>query len=275
MGCRSASRPPCRPSWRSARARRCSWPAPASRPASGSRRWSLLVDGDEQPVARTGCRGWTAARRDEPTATAAASGASRGSRPRAARASRAGAAGRLATAARRAPRWPRSRSRRAVEPRGAGAAAAHGRDLHDHLRAAAGAVPAPGRVDPRPDPHRLGLRGERRLLGPRALRGASRRCSTTTRASCSRARRAGSASTATSSARWRWRPPGGLRRARRPGRPLAPGQARDAAGRARHCPLIYSDARVVARDGRVLSDTYWGRGATTTPTCSRCWWPTR
>ena len=60
------------------------------------------------------------------------------------------------------------------------------------------------------------------------------RSSATTRASCSRARRGGSASTATSSARSRWRRARrALRRARRPGRPLAPRQARDAARRAR------------------------------------------
>ena len=39
--------------------------------------------------------------------------------------------------------------------------------------------------------------------------------------------------------------------------------------------LAYSDARIVARDGSAASETFWGPGATTTPTCSASWSPTR
>ena len=136
---------------------------------------------------------------------------------------------------------------------------------------------APDRVDPRADASRLGLRDQRRLLAARALRRRSRRCSATTRASWSRARRAGSASTATSSARWRWRPPGRSYVA------LAdqddawhPDKLATLLAELGDAQLVYSDARVVDGDGRVLADSYWGR-AQQQPhaTCSRCWWRTR
>ena len=72
---------------RRARGRRrhgaCSCAAPASRPARGSRRSRCVVDGEEQPRRwRTACRGSTCcARSASRRATAAASGASPGSRP--------------------------------------------------------------------------------------------------------------------------------------------------------------------------------------------------
>ena len=67
------------------------------------------------------------------------------------------------------------RRARAHRDRGAAGAAARraaGGDRHGGLRAAARPVPPPGRVDPGTDAHRLGLRRQRRLLGPRAVRRA-------------------------------------------------------------------------------------------------------
>ncbi len=50
----------------------------------------------------------------------------------------------------------------------------------------------------------------------------------------------------------------GSDRALRPGRPLVPGQAGDAAGGARaRLELVYSDQRLVGADGRVLRDSLW------------------
>ena len=52
-------------------------------------------------------------------------------------------------------------------------------------------------------------------------------------------------------------PGGGLRRARRPGRPLVPAEARRAAGRARRRRLVYSDMRIVDPEGNLISETFW------------------
>ena len=117
---------------------------------------------------------------------------------------------------------------------------------------------------------------QRRLLGPRALRRARRRCSRATRASWSRARRAGSASTATSSARSGWR---------RPRPPTSPPPTRTTAGirtSSRRC-WPSSAARASPTATRAwspptarCSPTPTGAAATTTTrACSRCWWPTR
>ncbi len=108
---------------------------------------------------------------------------------------------------------------------------------------------------------RLDLRDLRRLLAPRALRRARRRRSAATRASRSRARRGGSASTGNFERALGLAPPDArLRRAGRPGRRLAPRQARDAAaGAIGDAQLVYSDARIVDRDGAVLAETYWER----------------
>ena len=71
---------------------------------------------------------------------------------------------------------------------------------------------------------------------------------------------AGSASIATSSARWRWRPPAASHVA------LAdqddawhPDKLATLLAELGDAQLVYSDARVVDGDGRVLADTYWGR----------------
>ena len=108
----------------------------------------------------------------------------------------------------------------------------------------------------------LGLRRQRRLLGRRERFAAVE--ASLARRPALRAlarRRGGSASTATSSARSRSRPAAAeLRRAGRPGRRLAPGQARDAAGAIGDARLVYSDARIVdRRTAPLLADTYWSR----------------
>ena len=97
----------------------------------------------------------------------------------------------------------------------------------------------------------LGLRDQRRLLAPEQSLATLEAAIAGDRASSSRARRGGSASTATSSARWRWsRRDAQFVALCRPGRRLAPGQARGAARqRSATRQLVYSDARVVARDG--------------------------
>ena len=121
---------------------------------------------------------------------------------RRARAVRAGPA-RAARGRRRAGGRARRGSRSRRRSSAVAAGVARGRDLHGGPRAAARALPAPGRLDPRADARRLALHRLRRLLAPGALRGDAGGSSTAIRASSSRARRAGSASTATSSARSR------------------------------------------------------------------------
>ena len=118
----------------------------------------------------------------------------------------------------------------------------------------------PARLDPRADPRELGLRDQRRLLGgrgrSRALRGADgRRRPLRALAQPGAARllpelRAGAVDGA---GRRR------LRDALRPGRPLAPRQARAAAGGSiGGAQLVYSDARIVSPDGeRRSSSSYW------------------
>ena len=145
---------PLPPSWRSARAPRCSWPGRASPPASALASLVLLVDGEEQPLGAFGMprletlraprarrlpqrvlgHGARSARRRSPLGLRArfGSGARGGGR-------------RWATIA--------AAPRRASRVR---AAQASGRDLHDHLRPAARPVPAPGRVDPGADPRATG-----------------------------------------------------------------------------------------------------------------------
>ena len=248
MACTSASSPRCRRSWRSARARRCSWPGPASPPASGRRRWSLLVDGEEQPLGAFGM---------PRLETMHANGARRlrqrvlghrADRP-ALRPGRARAAGPPGERrARRPRRWPRSPSARPSSASRAQASVAICmttcdpplelfRRQVDSIRAqthtdwvcvVSDDCSAPERFaaiqevladDPRfvlsRTPRRLGFyRNFERALGAGARRG-------------------------------------GLRRARRPGRPLAPGQARDAAGRARRrAPRLQRRARGRARRPR-------------------------
>ena len=68
----------------------------------------------------------------------------------------------------------------------------------------------------------------------------------------------------------------GVRRDGRPGRPLVSGKARArCSARSATAQLVYSDARIVGRDGeRDLRDVVGPRGATTTPICCRCWSPT-
>ena len=69
---------------------------------------------------------------------------------------------------------------------------------------------------------------------------------------------------------------GGLRRARRPGRPLAPGQARDAAGRARRrAPRLQRRPGGRARRPRARRQLLGPAHEQPHRACSRCWWPTR
>ena len=124
---------------------------------------------------------------------------------------------------------------------------------------------------------RLGLRHQRRLLGARALRRDRGGGRATTRASCSRAPRAGSASTATSSARWRSR-----RRARATSRwptRTTPG-TRTSSRRCWPSSATRGSSTATpgssARDGRAARrHVLEPARATTTPTCCRCWWRTR
>ena len=146
------------------RARRCSCAGRASRRARGSPSLALRRRRRaEQPLMAHGMPRLDVLRAHaaSPTATAAASGASRGSAARGAAPCELAAAraARRRRRARRAELGARSRSRRC--PRRstpARAARAAGRDLHGDVRAAAGAVPPPARVDPRADAPRLGLR---------------------------------------------------------------------------------------------------------------------
>ena len=129
---------------------------------------------------------------------------------------------------------------------------------------AARAVPPPGRVDPRADAHGLGLRRSattaRRPERFAAIAGGARR-RPALRASRARPRRLGfyrnferALALAPADAP--------LRRARRPGRPLAPGQARDAAG-ARSATRGSSTATraIVDARRRACSPTPTGAGA--------------
>ena len=246
--------------------------------ASRWSRSSLLVDGEEQPLGAFGMpRLDDAARATSPTATAAASGASRGS----ARAPVAGWRSRAAasTAARRRTA-ALGRDPAAAPSRGAASRADGPRSRSAWRPTTRRSTCSARQLDSiRAQTHaRLGLRDQRRLLAPGALRrdrGGARR---TTRASCSRARRGGSASTATSSARSRWRRPAPRYVA------LAdqddawhPDKLATLLARARRRPArLQRRARRRRATARVLADTYWSRAhATTTPTCSRCWSPTR
>ena len=138
-----------------------------------------------------------------------------------------------------------------------GPAPTAGGHLHGHLRPAAGLLRRQSTRSGR-RPQQLGLRDQRRLLDDPTL-AASRPRSATIRGSRSRARpaarllrqlRAGAGSR-----------PGRcrLRRARRPGRRLAPGQVRDALASIGDAQLVYSDARVISPGGELLADTYWSQ----------------
>ncbi len=216
----------------------------------------LLVDGEEQPLGAFGMPRLETLHANEPDGYRSGFWGMAGIRSRARRAGPARPA-RRAAAVEEAPlaTIPRRASRSSPSPRTPRVA-----DLHDHLRPADGAVPAPGRLDPRADPRRLGVRDQRRLLGARALRrdpgGARRRPALP----CSRARRGGSASTATSSARSRWRPPT-RPTSRSPTRTTRwhPDKLATLLAELGDAQLVYSDARVVDGDGRVLADTYWSR----------------
>ena len=149
-------------------------------------------------------------------------------RPRAARARAARAARRRR--GRRGRARPDRRRARCPAPLDAGAPEVV--DLHGDVRAAAGAARAPARLDPRADAPGLAVRDLRRLLVGGGLRRRSRRRSADDpRFVVSRApRRLGfyrNFERALALAPRRR----ALRRARRPGRRLAPGQARDAGRR--------------------------------------------
>ena len=127
-------------------------------------------------------------------------------------------------------------------------------------------------VDPRPDPSQLGLRGQRRLLVARSASPRSRRARATTRASSCPALPSGSASTANFERALSLAPAARrLRRARRPGRPLAPGQARDPASRRSATRSSCTATRASSTRTARCSRTPTGRSAATTTTTSpRC-----
>ena len=175
-----------------------------------------------------------------------------------------------------------SRARRARSPRPLGGrrppvapggrARTARRDLHGDLRAAAGSLRAPDRLDAGADATRTGSASSATITARPSASRRSRSRSTATSASSSRAPSAGWASTATSSARWRMAPargrlsrsadqddrwyPDKLATLRRRHRRRAAGLQRRAARRRRR-----------ARS----SPTPTGRGAaTTTRTSPRC-----
>ena len=116
----------------------------------------------------------------------------------------------------------------------------------------------PARLAPRADARELGLRDQRRRLLGRGVANASSSSPPATRASRLAQRRSGSASTGTSNERSSMAPGGrGLRGALRPGRPLAPRQARAAARTIGGAQLVYSDARIVSPDGELVRPSYW------------------
>ena len=138
-------------------------------------------------------------------------------------------------------------------------------------------APTPARLDPRPDSPQLGLRDLGRLLEPGTLRGdrggrrgrsALRRLALAAAAALLPELRARAGARAGR---------GALRRDGRPGRLLAPGQARDRCWRAvGEAQLVYSDAadRQPGRraDRRHVLEPPPAR---TTRASSRCSWPTR
>ena len=134
------------------------------------------------------------------------------------------------------------------------------RGLHGDVRARPGAVRArrSSRCGRRPTSDWVCV-DQRRRVGARALRARSRERARRRRALRALARRrSGSASTATSSARCALAPAeAGAGRAVRPGRPLAPGEARGLRAALGDATLVYSDQRLVDADGRVLRDTLW------------------
>ena len=262
-GCTCISTRRC-PPWRSARhgAVRLRHCAPRWRRSS----LELLVDGEPQPVTAHGmprlddrCARSAAA---SPTATAAASGASRAvaPAPRARcelvlRAELEGG-GTADAALGRHPGRAAARARRAVARRRRRRAARG--DLHGDLRAAAGPASRASSSrsarrrhrnwvcvisDDCSDPERFAA-----IEADARRRPALRRLAL--------ARRLGfyrnferALALAPAAAR--------LRRDGRPGRRLAPRQARDAAGRARRRPARLQRRRIVDRDGELIADTYW------------------
>ena len=86
-----------------------------------------------------------------------------------------------------------------------------------------------------------------------------RRRSAATSASCSRARTAGSASTRTSSARCRSRPPApATSRMADQDDDWHPDKLETLVGAIGDAKLVYSDQRIIAEDGALLAETYWG-----------------
>ena len=168
----------------------------------------------------------------------------------------------------RQPRWRPSSARIAIDGAladaggrpgaGAGRRAVRG-DLHGHLRPAAGAAPAPARLDPRADASQLGLRDQRRLLEPRAAsRPSSEAVAGRPALRRSRARRGGCTSTTTSSGRSRWP------RAAADYVAMAdqddfwhPDKLETLLAEIGSAQLVYSDARIIDRDGELIADTYW------------------
>ena len=214
------------------------------------------------PPAPTGCPGSTSCGHSMiRTATGAASGAwpdaSHAVRAAVAASSTAAARGRAARRASRATAPDAGRGERPGAVRGPLVAICMATyEPPSHLFDARSSRSAPR-------PTRLGLPDQRRLLEPGARRGDARR-----RRRRPAVRRLALASPARLLPQLRARARDGARRRRRyvaladQDDALASGQAGDAArrelGRAQ---LVYSDARIVDRDGAVIAETYWSQRA--------------